>query len=176
MLDVNDPVDKEILDRLDSMDDPKSPVELDDHEPPIKPVKSGKKSSTIYDKKDVYNPYKTLSNLILDETMKSFRWIETDLLLTLIKKKTSSSELRIWLYILHMTRGFNEGKEGEDIKKMYRHMYYIENHEIVEMTGLSSSSVSEGLTKLKEKKMIYETYDRGGKRLLGCNYRYDTWK
>lgn len=75
-----------------------------------------------------------------------------------------------------MTRGFNKGKKGEYEKKLYRHTHYIENNEIVEMTGLSSSSVSEGLIGLKKKKMIYETHDRSGKRLLGCNYRYDTWE
>ena len=187
MLDVNDPENKGIMDTLEEMMKPNKSsvfvplVEPEQPEPPEPPVEPEQPPKTVkkslFNGQDVDNPYRNQSKINLDETMVCFRRIETELLLELIKKKnTNWGEMRIWLYIFHMTRGFNKGKKGSYEKKLYRHTHYIENHEIVEMTGLSSSSVSEGLKKLKEKKMIYEKIDERGNRQLGCSFRYDTWE
>jgi DNA-binding MarR family transcriptional regulator len=137
----------------------------------------------LHDFYDEDNPYRSESKVNLDDTSKNFRWIETDLLLELIKKDIPSSQLRIWFYILHMTRGYNLNKNsivhsgGKEYKttKLHRHTHYIKNKHILKNTGLPKSTVSEGIKRLLDRKMIYEVYDKDDERLLGCNFRYDTW-
>jgi hypothetical protein len=57
-----------------------------------------------YDLLDISNPYRKMSNVHLGNISKSFRWIETEVLLELIKTKLSSSEWSVFFYILHLTR------------------------------------------------------------------------
>lgn len=120
-----------------------------------------------YDLLDSSNPYREMSNLHLGDMSKSFRWIETDVLLELIKTKLSSSEWSVFFYILHFTRGHCKNK-------FYRTVDHFPMDEIIEYTGLSKSSISRSIKSLEEKHMIYEVVERGIKK-YGINFRYDTW-
>ena len=121
-----------------------------------------------YDFLDSQNPYREMSNLHLGDMRKSFRWIETDVLLQLIKTKLSSSEWSVFFYIFHLTRGHCYKN------KYYRTIYDFPIDEIQEMTGLSKSTVTRSIDKLKKKQILYEVKERGIKK-LGINFRYDTW-
>ena len=121
-----------------------------------------------YENLDISNPYRNSSSLHLGDMSKSFRWIETDVLLKLIKSKLSPSEWSVFFYILHITRGHCNRN------KYYRTVDNFPIDEFVEMTGFSSSSIRRSIGSLKEKRMIYEVVERGITK-YGINFRYDTW-
>ena len=175
MLDVNKDEDitlEEILNRLDKMDDPKSPVELDDPEPPVeqeqpvKPSTQGKRS--VYDGLDIDNPYREGSSVDLGDLKKSFRMIETPVLLKLIKYGLSSSEWSIFMYILDRTRGHMK-KDGH-----YRHTDSISLQDYTDNTGLSKKTIYKNLKSLGDKHIIYEV-EKGRSIITGINWRYDKW-
>jgi len=117
---------------------------------------------------DLSNPYRKDSSLDLYDTMQEYRWIETGLLLKLIKIDLSSSDLRVFFYILNRTRGYCNKN------KFYKHMESITNKDIQEYTNLTRSTVFRSLKNLKMKHIVYESL-KEGKTLIGINYRWDTW-
>lgn len=126
-------------------------------------IKKNEKRS-VYNKLDPLNPHRGSSSLDLGEVReRGFRWIETDVLLGLIKTKISSSEWCVFFYIFHLTRGF-----------YYRSVYNFPIEEIQEHTGLSKSSVRRSIKSLLQKKMIYQIEKREVV-YFGINFRYDTW-
>lgn len=122
-----------------------------------------------HDNLDQFNPYRNQSNVHLGYISKSFRWIETEVLLELIKSKMSSCEWSVFFYICHLTRGYCKMKT-----RYYRTIYDFPIYEIVEMTGYSRTSITRSIRSLKDRHMIYEVIDRGVVK-YGINFRYDTW-
>jgi len=119
---------------------------------------------SVFKNLDKDNPYRNSSSLDLGEVKKNgWRWIETDVLLGLIKTKISSSEWCVFFYIFHLTRGFK-----------YRSVYNFPIEEIQKHTGLSESSVRRSIKSLLKKKMIYQIEKRGVV-YFGINFYYDTW-
>lgn len=125
-----------------------------------------------YNNLDMKNPYRKESSLDISKTMKSYRWIETDLLLKLIQSKISSSEWSIFMYILHRTRGYCNSKG------FYRHLDSIPIKLFEKSTGLKKPTIYRSIKSLMKKHMIYEVEEdtsRGVYVFHGINYRYDTW-
>lgn len=121
-----------------------------------------------YDNMDMSNPYRDQSNVHLGYISKSFRWIETEVLLELIKTKISSCEWSVFFYILHLTRGHCNRN------KYYRLTHNFPIDELKEMTGYSRTSITRSIKSLSDKHMIYMVVERGVKK-YGINFRYDTW-
>lgn len=121
-----------------------------------------------YDNIDMYNPYRNQSNVHLGDISKSFRWIETEVLLELIKTKISSCEWSVFFYILHLTRGHCNRN------KYYRLTHDFPINELKEMTGFSRTSINRSIKSLCDKHMIYMVVERDVKK-YGINFRYDTW-
>jgi predicted transcriptional regulator len=117
---------------------------------------------------DNKNPFRTLSEIDLNETRKSFRWIETEVLLSLMKSGITSSDWSVFMYILHRTRGHCNKN------KYYRHSESISIEDFIENTNLSKTTVYKSMNRLKKKQMIYE-YTEGRSIMTGINFRYDTW-
>ena len=125
-----------------------------------------------YNNLDMKNPYKKHSSLKLTETMKSYRWIETELLLKLIQSKISSSEWSVFMYILHRTRGYCNHNG------FYRHLDSIPIKLFEKSTGLKKPTIYRSIKSLMNKHMIYEVEEenlRGVTLYHGINYYYDTW-
>ncbi len=82
------------------------------------------------------------------------------------------NELKIYLYILHKTRGFSNEKN-----RFCNWHTYIPVTEIVSELGIARTTVSRTLKTLREKQMIYDfEHTKYKTKLTGLNYRYDTWK
>jgi len=121
-----------------------------------------------YNNLDLKNPYRENSSLDLGEMKKSFRWIETEVLMEMIKSGMLSGEGSVFFYILHFTRGYCN-KNG-----YYRTIEYFPIDEIMENTGLSKTTVNRSLKTLQDRQMIYKVKERGIVK-YGINFRYDTW-
>lgn len=125
-----------------------------------------------YNNRDRENPYRESSSLDISKTMKSYRWIETELLMELIKSKITSSEWSIFMYILHRTRGYC------DHNGFYKHLVGIPIRLFEKSTGLKKSTIYRSIKSLIKKRMIYEVEIddlKGVYTSLGINWRYDTW-
>lgn len=185
MLESEDMTDEELFEKLRSLDKPKNNQgneittkemnqNIDEEYQkkilnlPSREERIKKDKKRTYNDLDDKNPYRDNSSLDLGEMRQHWRWIETDVLLELIKSKISSSEWSIILYILHLTRGHCNKN------KYYRTIESFPMDEIEEYTGLSKSSISRSIKSLEEKHMIYKVVERGIKK-YGINFRYDTW-
>ena len=176
----NEMSDEEFLNELN--DDEYSNQESDDDEVDTKLEEQKKRTARMKQKNrkisfnslDIgKNPYYSESKLNLDDEYDNgFRQIETNLLLELLKKDMTATEMKVFFYILHRTRGFCNDRN----KCCYWHRY-ISTKEIIEAINGKKSTVDRALKSLSDKHIIYsiknEAYDR---KLTSINYRFDTWQ
>jgi hypothetical protein len=108
----------------DKIDEQSSEDDLENEENKVveKKKSDGRPDNYLDDK----NPWQKSSKIDLNETRKSFRWIETEVLLSLIHSSITGSDWSVFMYILHRTRGYCNKK------KYYRHAESISIDEMVE--------------------------------------------
>ncbi len=124
-----------------------------------------------FDYLDVQNPYRRQSKVNLTKEKNNFRWIETEVLKSLMSSRITGSEWSVLFYIIHRTRGYR--LKG----KLYKPVETIKTREIQEWTELSTPNLYRTLKSLIEKRIIYEVgCSPKGSHKLGVNFRYDTWK
>ena len=156
-------------DEQDKIDEESNGDDLENEENEVVEKKKKKSDGRLDNYLDDKNPWQKSSKIDLNETRKSFRWVETEVLLALTRSKITGSDWAVFMYILHKTRGHcNKNKH-------YRHAESISIDEIVEYTDLSKSSVYNSLNRLKKRQMIYEYTEGRGAIKDGINFRYDTW-
>lgn len=120
---------------------------------------------------DWNNPYRRESKIDLEKEKKhGFRWIETNVLMELIKSKISGTEWSLFMYLIHMTRGYSNRTNG--FRNMTRQ---IPISKVATDTGIPRTSVYRNLDSLNDKKMTYVITDKYGVEKVGVNLRYDTW-
>lgn len=136
--------------------------------PLTKEDQTKKNKNIIYNDMDKNNPYRNKSKVNLSTGMTDFRWIETEVLKTLMKSSLNGSEWSVLFYIIHRTRGYC------DTNKFYKQTEDISVEEIQEYTDLSIPTIYKTLKSLVSKKMVYEV-KKGRSYRIGVNFRYDTW-
>jgi len=165
--------DDELLRELEETEheDVKMSLPTDDQKTKVSTKKKNRKYR--FDSLDQQNPYRSQSKLDLDDEYDNgFRVIETSVLINLLQKELTVNELKIFLYILHKTRGFSNEKN-----RFCNWHRYIPVAEIVSELGMARTTVSRTLKTLREKQMIYTfKHTKYNVDLTGLNYRFDTWK